>query len=120
VSQREKIEHQAKQNKSHAVAGIEAYPTPPHGGFFRDDRGNLAHADLQGWVTGREIRSPERIDEVGRSEHKNDARTKNHENSCRHGALQSLPVSVPTNVAPWDLNWRNTAISLNMGLALGT
>ena len=30
MSQCQKTENQAEQNKSHAVAGIEAHPTPPH------------------------------------------------------------------------------------------
>jgi hypothetical protein len=30
VNQCEKTENQAEQNKSHAVAGIEVHPTPPH------------------------------------------------------------------------------------------
>src|ERR1700726_4768858 len=112
MSQREKTENQAEENKSHAVAGIEAHPTPPHCCFFRNDRCNLAHADLQSRVTGRELWPPERIDEVDDSERKDNARTKNHENSCRHDALHSLRVSVPTNVAPRDDNWRNIPITL--------
>ena len=90
MSQREKTENQAEQNKSHAVAGIEAHPAPPHCCFFRDDRRNLAHADLQRGVTGHELRSPERIGEVDCSERKDDARTKNHENSCGQDALPYL------------------------------
>ena len=81
MSQCEIAENQAEQNKPHAVAGIEAHPTPPHGCFLRDDWCNLAHADLQRGVTGYEIWPPERIDEVDDSERKDDARTKNHENS---------------------------------------
>jgi len=38
VSQCEKTENQAEQNKSHAVGGIEAHPTSPHCCFFRNDR----------------------------------------------------------------------------------
>jgi len=58
-------ENQAEQNKSHAVAGIEAYPTSPHCCFFRNDRCNLAHADLQcGGHEGVSFLPPERIDEV--------------------------------------------------------
>jgi len=38
VSQCEKTETQTEQNESHAVAGIEAHPTPPHGRFFSNDR----------------------------------------------------------------------------------
>ena len=86
MSQCEKTENQAEQNKSHAMAGIEAHPTPPHCCFFRDDRCNLAHADLECGVTGREHWPPERIDEVDDSEHKDDARTKSHENSCGQDA----------------------------------
>ena len=77
MSQCEKTENQAEQNKSHAVAGIEAHPTPPHCCFFRNDRCNLAHADLQRGVTGREVWPPERIDEVDDSERKDNARTQN-------------------------------------------
>jgi len=87
MSQCEKTENQAEQNKSHAVAGIEAHPTSPHCRFFRNDRCNLAHADLQRGVTGREIWPPERIDEVDDSERKDNARTQNHENSCGQDAL---------------------------------
>ena len=87
MSQCEKTENQAEQNKSHAVAGIEAYPTPPHGCFFRNDRCNLAHADLQCGVTGLEVWPPECIDEVDHSESKANARTKNHENLCGQDAL---------------------------------
>ena len=86
MSQCEKTENQPEQNKSHAVAGIEAYPTPPHCCFFRNDRCNLAHADLECGVTRREIWPPERIDEVDDSEHKDNARTKNHENFCGQDA----------------------------------
>ena len=87
MSQCEKTENQAEQNKSHAVAGIEAHPTPPHCCFFRNDRCNLAHADLQCGVTGRELWPPERIDEVDDSERKDNARTENHENFCGQDAL---------------------------------
>jgi hypothetical protein len=86
VSQREKTENQAEQNKSHAVAGIEAHPTPPHSCFSRNDGRDLAHADLQRGVAGREIWPPERIDEVDDSERKDNARTKNHENFCSQDA----------------------------------
>ena len=88
--QSEKTEHQAEQNKSHAVAGIEAYPATPHRCFVCKDRCNLAHADLQCWVTRREQWPPERIDEVEDSERKGDARTKNHEKLCGQDALPSL------------------------------
>src|SRR5215469_2454760 len=87
MSQCEKTKKQAEQNKSHAVAGIEAQPTPPHCCFFRNDRCNLAHADLQCGVTGRERWPPERIDEVDDSERKDNARTKNHENFCGQDTL---------------------------------
>jgi len=90
MSQCEKTKNQAEQNKSHAVAGIEAHPTPPHCCFFRNDRCNLTHADLQRWVTGREHWPPERIDEVDDSERKDNARTKNHENFCGQDALPIL------------------------------
>ena len=90
MSKCEKTENQAEQHKSHAVAGIEAHPTPPHCCFFRNDRCNLAHADLQCRVTGCEHWPPERIDEVDDSERKDNARTKNHENSCGQDALPIL------------------------------
>src|SRR5215469_9075603 len=70
MSQCEKTKNQTEQNKCHAVAGIEAHPTPPHCCFFRNDRCNLAHADLECGVTGRELWGPERIDEVDYSERK--------------------------------------------------
>lgn len=87
MSQSEITENQAEQNKSHAMAGIEAHPTAPHGCFFRNDRRNPAHADLQRGITRGECRTPERIDEVNDSERKDNARTKNHENSGGQGAL---------------------------------
>ena len=87
MSQCEKTENQAEQNQSHAVARIEAYPASPHGCFSRNDRRHLVHADLQRGVTGREIWPPERIDEVDDSKRKDNARTKNHENSCGQGPL---------------------------------
>jgi len=87
MSQCEKTENQAEQNKSHAMAGIATHPTPPHCCFFRNNRGNLAHTDLQCGVTWREIGPPERIDEVDDSERKENARTKNHENFCGQDAL---------------------------------
>ena len=90
MSQCEKTENQAEQKKSHAMAGIEAHPTPPHGCFVRKDRGNLAHADLQCGITGREHWAPERIDEVECSERKRNARTKNHENFCGQDARPIL------------------------------
>ncbi len=90
MSQCEKTEHQAEQNKSHAVAGIEAHPTPPHCCFFRNDRCNLAHADLQCVVTGRELWPPERITEVDDSERKGNARTENHENFSGQDTLPIL------------------------------
>ena len=89
MSQCEKTENQAEQNESHAVAGIEAHPSPPHGCFLRDDRRNLAHADFERGVTGHKIWPPERIDEVDDSEREDDARTKNHENS---GDQDRLPI----------------------------
>ena len=90
MGQCEKTENQAEQSKPHAMAGIEAYPTPPHRCLFRNDRCNLAHADLQCGVTGRELWPPERIDEVDDSERKVNARTKNHENFCGQDALPLL------------------------------
>src|ERR1700728_2135148 len=86
VSQCEKSEDQAEQNKTHAVAGIEAHPTTPHGRLVRNDRRNLAHADLQCGITRRELWPTKRIGEVNCSEHKDNARTKNHEDSCGHDA----------------------------------
>ena len=90
MGQCEKTENQAEQNKSHAVAGIKAHPTPPHGCFVRHDRCNLAHADLQRGVTGGEAWAPERRDKVEDSKRKDNARTKNHENSCGQDALLIL------------------------------
>ena len=87
MGQCEITENRAEQNKSHAVAGIEAHPTPPHCCFICNDRCNLAHADLQRGVTGREVWPPKRIGEVDDSERKDNARTNNHENSCGQGAL---------------------------------
>jgi hypothetical protein len=49
-----------------------------------------AHADLQCGVTGREAWAPERIDKVEDSKRKDNARTKNHENSCGQDALRIL------------------------------
>jgi hypothetical protein len=92
MSQCEKTENQAEQNKSHAVADIEAHPTPPHCCFLRKDRCNLAHADLQCWVTRREQWSPERIEEVDDSEREANARTKSHENLCGQDALPDFVV----------------------------
>ena len=87
VSQCEKTENQTEQNKCHAVADIEAHPTPPHCCFLCNDRCNLAHADLQCWITRREQWPPERIHEVDDSERKTNARTKNHENLSGQDAL---------------------------------
>ena len=87
MTQCEKTENQAEQNKSHAVARIEAHPTPPHSRFVRNDRCNLAHADLQRGITWREVWAPERIEEMDDSESTGNARTKNHENFCGHDAL---------------------------------
>ena len=83
----EKSENQAEQNKSHAVAGIEAHPAAPHCCFIGDHGRNLAHADLQRWVTGRQLWPAERIDEVDDAERKDNARTKSHENFCGQDAL---------------------------------
>src|SRR3984885_842864 len=133
MGQCEITENQTEQNKSHAVAAIEAHPTPPHCGFFRNDRCNLVHADLQCGVTGREIWPPERIDEVNDSERKDNARTKNHENFGGQGALPILwgltldaPHSMPhrsfheiRSPAPAFIvltnSWRNIAIALSDG-----
>jgi len=90
VSQCEITENQAEQHKSHAVAGIEAHPSPPHCCFFCNDRGNLAHADLESGVTGREHWPPERIDEVDDSKCEGNARTKNHESFCGQDLLRIL------------------------------
>ena len=64
MTQCEKTENQAEHNKSHAVASIEAHPTPPHCRFFRNDRCNLAHADLQRGITWREVWAPERMEGI--------------------------------------------------------
>ena len=66
MSQCEKTENQAEQNKGHAVGGIEAHPSAPH------------------------IGPPERIDEVDDSERKDNARAEKHENSCGQDALPIL------------------------------
>ena len=95
MGQCEITENQAEQNKSHAVAGIEAYPTSPHCCFFRNDWCNLAHADLQCGVTRREIWPPERIDEVDDSERKGNACTKNHENFCGQDTLLFCGIANP-------------------------
>src|ERR1700686_1956150 len=105
MGQCEKTENQAEQNKSHAVAGIEAYPTPPHCCFFRNDRCNLAHADLQCGVTRREIWPPERIDEMNDSERQHNARTKNHENFC--GQMLSLFCGPNARNAPHSMPHRS-------------
>src|SRR6267143_6991846 len=112
MSQCEKTENQAEQNKSHAVAGIEAHPTPPHCCFFRNDRCNLAHADLQRGVTGREPWPPERIDEMDDSERKDNARTKNHENSCGQDVHVGLPEAWrEKNVITWPAGSRTVKTS---------
>jgi len=49
---------------------------------------------LQRGVTGREVWPPERIDEVDDSESEDNARTKNHENSCGQDTLS--PFCGPT------------------------
>ena len=90
MSQCQKTKNQAEQNKSHTVGGIEPHPTPPHRCFFRNDRCNLARADLQGGVTRRERWPPERIDKVNDSERKDNAGTKNHENFRGQDALPIL------------------------------
>ena len=92
MCQCEKTVNQAEQNKSHAVAGIEAHPTPPHCCFFRHHRCNLAHTDLQCGVTGPEVWPPECIDQVDDSEREVNARTENHENLCGQDALLMLRV----------------------------
>jgi hypothetical protein len=56
---------------------------------------NLAHADLQCGVTGREHWAPERIDEVDHSECKGNACTKNHENFCGQDALLFCGIADP-------------------------
>jgi len=107
MSQCEKTENQAEQNKSHAVAGIEAHPTPPHCCFFRNDRCNLAHADLQRGVTRCELRPPKRINEVSDADCKDNARTKDHKNFCD----QDTPPfwwaysAVPTQIAGCVRHW---------------
>src|SRR6516165_11490876 len=101
MSQCEKTENQAEQNKSHAVAGIEAHPTPPHCCFLRKDRCDLAHADLQCGVTGREHWAPECRDEVEDSERKGNACTKNHENFC---GQDTLPILRLCPLIPWRLD----------------
>jgi len=90
VSKGKKTENQAEQNQSHAVAGIEAHPSPPHRRFLRNDGRNLAHADFKRRVPGREVWPPERINEVDDSERKDNARTYSHENSCGQDALPTL------------------------------
>ena len=90
MSQCEKTENQAEKNQSHTVARIEAHPTPPHGCFSRNDRCNLAHADLQRRVAGCELRAPECIDQVDDSECEDNSWTKNHENFCGQDALRIL------------------------------
>jgi hypothetical protein len=108
MGQCEKTENQAEQNKSHAVAGIEAHPTPPHCCFFRNDRCNLAHADLQRGVTGRELWPPERIDEVDDSERKDNTRTKNHENFV--AKMLSLFVGLTTRLSRWTAYGRGRSV----------
>ena len=112
MSQCQITENQAEQNKSHAVAGIEAHPTPPHGCFFRNDRRNLVHADFERGVAGPELWPPERIDEVDDSERKDNARTKNHENFCGQDAL-------PMSVGPTTRLSRRTLFILLMEMPRG-
>jgi len=77
----------------------------PHCCFFRNDRCNLAHADLQRGVTRREHWPPERIDEVDDSERKDNARTKNHENFCGQGHPPYFAgaLLIPFSFAPTSL-----------------
>jgi hypothetical protein len=53
-----------------------------------------APADFERGVTGREAWAPERRDKVEDSKRKDNARTKNHENSCGHYALPITMLSV--------------------------
>jgi hypothetical protein len=118
VNQCEITENQAEQNKSHAMAGVEAYPSPPHCCFFCNDRCNLAHADFERGVTECELCPPERIGEVDDPQRKDNARTQNHENSgsqdalsfgnSRFGGIRRL--SAPTQC--WDWLSRNLLGSL--------
>ena len=41
---------QAEEDEGHAVGGVEACPTAPHGGFGGEDGGGCAHAGLEGGV----------------------------------------------------------------------
>ena len=84
-----------------AAAFVASGGDQEHCCFFRNDRCNLTHPDLHRWVTGREHRSPERIDEVDDSERKDNARTKNHENFCGQDALPILwgPLLIPFSFA---------------------
>lgn len=50
----------------------------------------MAHSDLQRRVSGREIWSPERIDEMNDSKRKDYARAENHEHFCGQDALPGL------------------------------
>jgi hypothetical protein len=90
MGQCEKTKNQAEQNKSHAVAGTEAHPTPPQCCFFRNNRCNPGHADYTFWGPKLTPRDPALQDEVDDSERKDHVGTKNHENCCGQDALPVL------------------------------
>jgi len=87
MSHCEKTENQPEQNKSYAMGGIEAHPTSPNCCLIRHDGCDLAHADLQCGVPGRELCAPEGIGEMDDSERKRNARTQHHENFCGQDTL---------------------------------
>jgi hypothetical protein len=64
------------------VAGIEAYLTPNSATLL------LAHADFERGVRRREVRTPERIDNVCDSEGEDIARANHHENFCGQDILR--------------------------------
>ena len=81
------------------MSRVEADPASPHGCFLRNNRGNLAHADLQRGVTRRKLRPVERADEVDGSERENNARTQNHQKFCSQDSLPIFRDTTPRSGA---------------------
>ena len=87
--------NQAVEHGSHTKTGIETDPTAPHGGLFRDDRRDLAHAFFKRVISGREIGAKKCTLEMERADHKKDRRAGYHQNhGCRGTPFEAVARAV--------------------------
>src|SRR6185369_2065049 len=82
---------EAEEDTAEGVARVETDPCFPHGRLAADHRGDFAHPGLQRGVARSELRSPECVDDMKRSERKENHRAQGDQSSGNQHRTSALP-----------------------------